>query len=141
MSTNSPLVSASGIWYAYFPEQTQPGDSAPHPVELTGPEAFGNDSLFENVDSGVALTHRAVVNVDLHAECKHEIVVERTLAVQFDKAGTLAERGQSFFVSGKGNSAYQGILEAGNALRAVVSAPGDSVEILSGYISVHAQPI
>jgi len=87
------------------------------------------------------LTHRAVVNVDVHANCKHEVAIERTLGVSVDKAGTILERGQSIFVAGRGNSAYQGILEGGHILKAFVSSPGDSIAIEDGYISVSATPI
>jgi hypothetical protein len=56
-------------------------------------------------------------------------------------SGGLMERGTSCFVAGLGNAAYQGILEAGHVVRAIVSAPGDEVEIRDGYVSVTAQPI
>jgi hypothetical protein len=141
MSTTAPLVSTAGIWYAYFGVQSQPGDNASHVLDLTGPEAFGNDTLFSAATGGVALTHRSVVNVDVHASCEHEVAIERTLGVQIDKAGTLLERGQSIFVTGMGNSAYQGILDTGHTIRTFVSAPGDKVSILDGYISVNAVPI
>jgi len=130
-----------GFWYAYFGAQSKPGDGNSHVVDLTGVESFGNSSLFADAAQGVALTHRATVNVDVHAHCEHEIAVERTLGAQIDKSGTLLERGQSIFVTGVGNSAYQGILEEGQTIRAIVSAPGDVVSITDGYISVIAQPI
>jgi hypothetical protein len=84
-----------------------------------------------------------LVNVDLHASCEHEVAIERHLAVQLDKnvSGGLMERGTSCFVAGCGNASYQGILEAGHVMRAIVSAPGDEVEIKDGYVSVTAQPI
>jgi len=63
--------------------------------------------------------------------------------VQLDKgaSGGLMERGTANFVAGLGNSAYQGILEAGHVVRTIVSAPGDQVEIRDGYVSVTATPI
>src|SRR5262245_43559452 len=100
MSAQIPLVSATGIWYAYFQPQVKAGDGASHTLDLSGPEAFGNDTLFADVESGVALTHRATVNVDVHASCKHDVAIERTLGVSVDKAGTILERGQSIFVAG-----------------------------------------
>jgi len=143
MSTATPLVSAAGIWYAYFGAQTHPGDNVSHLLDLIGPEALGNDTLFSAVDSGVSLTHRALVNVDVHADCEHEVAIERTLGVQLDKgeSGGLMERGNSIFVAGCGNAAYQGILEQGHIVRTFVSSPGDSVAITDGYISVVAQPV
>ncbi len=142
MNTQSaPLVSASGIWYAYLPAQTKAGDGASHVLDLTGPQSYGNDSLFAEALSGVALTHRALINVDVHAGCLHEVAIERTLGVQIDKAGALLDRGQSIFVAGCGNAAYQGILDQGQIVRAFVSAPGDQVAITEGYISLSAQPI
>jgi len=141
MSTQSPLVSATGIWYAYFPAQTQPGDNASHSLTLADSGAYGNETLFNTVQSGVTLTHRAVVNVDVHASCKHEVAIERTLGVSVDKAGTVLERGQSIFVAGCGNSAYQGILESGHTVGAFVQAPGDAIAIEDGYLSVSATPI
>jgi len=141
MSTTSPLVSATGIWYAYFPVQTQTGDGASHILDVTGAESFGNVSLFSDVVGGMSLAHRAVVNVDVHAECEHEIAIERTLGVHIDKAGAILERGQSIFVTGEGNSAYQGILDEGHMVKSFVSAPGDQVSITGGYISVMATPI
>ena len=141
MSTQSPLVSATGIFYGYFDPQVQPGDTASHILNISGPEAFGNDTLFTNVDNGVALTHRATVNVDVHASCEHTILVERTLGVSVNKSGTILERGQSIFVAGEGNAAYQGILETGHEIRAFVSAPGDSIAIKNGYFSITATPI
>jgi hypothetical protein len=50
------------------------------------------------------------------------------------------DRGQANFVAGKGNASYQGLLEAGHIVRAAVRAPGDQVQVQSGYISVMAQP-
>lgn len=141
MSTQVPLVSTSGIWYGYFEPQTHPGDGDIHRLELSAPEKFGNETLFSDAPSGIALTHRSVVNVDVHASCDHEVAIERSLAIQIDKAGALLDRGQSIFVAGEGNSAYQGILEAGHIVRPTVSAPGDHVAIKDGYISVLAQPI
>jgi hypothetical protein len=141
MSTQTPLVSAVGIWYSYFTAAEYPGDNASHTLELSSPEAFGNETLFSETDFGVALTHRSVVNVDVHARCEHDVAIERTLGVRIDKAGTILERGQSIFVAGEGNSAYQGILEEGQQIGAFVSAPGDAVKIQEGYISVAAQPI
>jgi hypothetical protein len=141
MSTTSPLVSATGIWYGYFPEQTQPGDNQSHVLDIANPEAFGNDTLFAAAQSGVSVTHRAVVNVDVHASCKHDVAIERTLGVHVDKSGTILERGQSIFVAGCGNAAYQGILETGQIIKAFASAPGDAIAIDAGYISVSATPI
>jgi len=141
MSTQAPLVSASGIWYAYFGAQTLVGDGASHFLDLSGPESFGNVSLFSEAPNGVALTHRAVVNVDVHASCEHEVAIERTLGVCVDKAGAILERGQSIFVAGCGNSAYQGILDAGHIVKTFVSAPGDKVAVTDGYVSVLATPI
>ena len=141
MSTPAPLVSAVGIWYAYFPVQTQPGDGARHLEDISGVESFGNVSLFSEAPSGVSLAHRAVVNVDVHASCEHEVAIERTLGVHVDKAGAILERGQSIFVTGEGNSAYQGILEEGHIVKTFVSAPGDNVSVTGGYISVMATPI
>jgi hypothetical protein len=141
MSTTAPLVSATGIWYAYFTPKTYPGDSQSHVVDLNGPETFGNETLFVEQTAGVALTHRAVVNVDLHGSCDHEVAIERTLGVRIDKSGTILERGQSIFIAGCGNAAYQGILEEGQVIGAFVSAPGDDVDINDGYISVSAQPV
>jgi hypothetical protein len=83
------------------------------------------------------LTHRALVNVDVHANCEHEVAIERTLGVQIDKVGAILERGQSVFVAGCGNGAYQGILEKGHVAR----APGDKISIRDGYVSVTAQPV
>jgi hypothetical protein len=141
MSTATPLVSADGIWYGYFSAQDQPGDNASHLLSITNPEAFGNSSLFTDVDSGVSFNHRVIVNVDVHADCEHDVAIERTLGVQVDKLGALLERGQSIFVAGRGNAAYQGILESGHVVRTFVSAPGDSVSVTDGYISVSARPI
>lgn len=142
MSTQAPLVSATGIWYAYFPVQTQPGDNNPHILTTEGAEALGNGSLFTDApDSGVALTHRATINIDVHAECEHEVAIERLLGVQIDKAGTVINRGQAIFITGYGNASYQGILEAGHVVRTFVSAPGDVVVVKGGYVSVTAQPI
>jgi hypothetical protein len=141
MSTQAPLVSATGIWYAYFEPKEYPGDNSSHTVDLNGPQAFGNETLFSGQTSGVALTHRSVVNVDVHASCDHEVAIERYLGVRVDKAGTILERGKSTFVTGHGNSAYQGILEQGQVIGAFVSAPGDAVKVNDGYISVAAQPI
>jgi hypothetical protein len=114
-----------------------------HVLDLSGPESFGNGSLFTDANAGVALTHRALVNVDVHASCEHEVAIERHLAVQLDKgaSGGLMERGTSRFVAGLGNAAYQGILEAGHVIRTIASAPGDEVAIKDGYVSVTAQPI
>jgi hypothetical protein len=141
MSTQAPLVSATGIWYAYFEPKDYPGDGESHTVDLSGPEKFGNETLFSEQVSGVALTHRAVVNVDVHALCDHEVAIERVIGVRVDKAGTILERGQAMFVVGCGNAAYQGILEEGQVIGAFVAAPGDSVKLNEGYISVAAQPI
>jgi hypothetical protein len=143
MSLQPPLVSAGAIWFAYLPTQTHPGDNASHVLDLSGPEAFGNGSLFANETAGVALTHRALVNVDVHASCEHEVAIERHLAVQLDKgaSGGLMERGTSCFVAGEGNAAYQGILEQGHVVRTIVSAPGDEIAVTGGYVSVTAQPI
>jgi len=148
MSTQPPLVSATGIWYAYFPAQTQAGDNQSHVLNLSSPESFGNVSLFAEALSGVSLTHRAVVNVDCHASCEHEVAIERTLGVQIDKdpmgyieAGAILERGQSIFVAGSGNAAYQGILDEGQIIRTFVQAPGDQIAVKDGYISVMAQPV
>jgi hypothetical protein len=141
MSTQAPLVSAGGIWYAYFQGAEYPGDGESHTLQLSGPQTFGNETLFSPEASGVSLTHRSVVNVDVHASCDHEIAIERVIGVRVDKAGTVLERGQSMFVVGQGNSAYQGILEEGQVVGAFVAAPGDSVKINDGYISVAAQPI
>jgi hypothetical protein len=141
MSTQTPLVSATGIWYAYFEPKNYPGDGESHAIDLSGPQTFGNGTLFTEQASGVSLTHRAVVNVDVHAECDHEVAIERVIGVRVDKAGTILKRGQSMFVVGCGNSAYQGILEEGQVIGAFVTAPGDSVQINDGYISVAAQPI
>lgn len=141
MSTQTPLVSATGIWYAYFESKNYPGDNQSHTVDLKEPQAFGNETLFTDQASGVAITHRAVVNVDVHGSCDHEVAIERKLGVRLDKAGTILERGESIFIAGCGNSAYQGILEEGQVIGAFVSAPGDSVQINDGYISVAAQPI
>ena len=136
-----PLVSTTGIWFAYFCAQSKPGDDQLHVLDLSGPEAYGNDSLFTEVNAGVALTHRAVINVDVHADCEHEVAIERTLGVQIDKAGAMMERAQSIFIAGRGNAAYQGILEQGHVVRAFVSAPGDQVKVSGGYLSVSAQPV
>ena len=141
MSAQTPLVSTSGIWYAYFQAQTKAGDGQSHTLDCSGPEAYGNDTLFSDVESGVALTHRATVNVDVHASCKHNVAIERTLGVHVDKLGAILERGQSIFVAGQGNAAYQGILDSGHVVKAFVSSPGDEVAILDGYISVTATPI
>ena len=140
---DAPLVSANGIWYAYFTENSYPGDNLAHQLELNAPGTYGNTTLFSDADGGVAMTHRSLVSVDVHAKCKHEVAIERALLVQLDKgaSGGLLERGEANFVAGTGNSAYQGILEAGHLVRAAVSAPGDKVEITSGYISVIAQPV
>jgi hypothetical protein len=138
MSIQTPLVSATGIWYGYFPEQTQLGDNQSHVLDIANPESFGNDTLFAAAQSGVSVTHRAVVNVDVHASCKHDVAIERTLGVHVDKAGAILERGQSIFVAGCGNAAYQGILDQGHVVRAFVSAPGDSVNVLDGYVSITA---
>jgi hypothetical protein len=141
MSFQTPLVSAAGIWYAYFEAQTKPGDNASHVLNLSGPESFGNASLFSDAVDGVALTHRSLINVDVHASCEHEVAIERKLGIQLDKAGTLLERGQSIFIAGEGNAAYQGILESGQIVRTFVSAPGDQVAVKDGYVSVTAQPV
>jgi|SRR5215469_1798142 len=141
MSTQAPLVSASGIWYGYFSVQQQAGDNASHVLDIVNPEAFGNSSLFTDVESGVSFNHRVVVNVDVHASCEHEVAIERTLGVHVDKAGAILERGQSIFVAGCGNSAYQGILDAGHIVKTFVSAPGDKVAVTDGYVSVSATPI
>jgi hypothetical protein len=94
-------------------------------------------------DKGVALTHRSLVHIDVHATCDHEVAIERDLAIQLDKgaSGGLMDRGQSKFVSGLGNASYQGILEEGHIVRASVSAPGDQIAITDGYVSVIAQPV
>lgn len=141
MSFQTALVSATGIWYGYFDAQTQPGDGTSHVLEVSGPESFGNTSLFSDAEKGVALTHRAIINVDVHASCEHEVAIERTLGVQLDKSGTLLDRGGSIFVAGCGNSAYQGILEQGQIVRAFVNAPGDQIAVKDGYMSVSAQPV
>jgi hypothetical protein len=141
MSAQAPLVSAAAIWYAYLPTQTHQGDVASRVVDVSGPESFGNASLFIDAPNGVALNHRALVNVDIHASCEHEVAIERTLAVQLDKSGAVLERGRSIFVAGCGNAAYQGILEARHIVRTVVNAPGDEVAIRDGYVSVTAQPV
>ena len=137
------LVSAAGIWYAYFAPKAYPGDNAVYQPDLVNPGSYGNVTLFEPVQNGVAMTHRALVNVDVHATCTHEVAIERDLMVQLDKgdSGGLMNRGESKFVAGSGNSAYQGILEAGHVVRAAVSAPGDQVNVTDGYISVIAQPV
>ena len=140
MSTQ-PLIGTAGIFYAYFPAQTLPGDGASHVLDITGPSGDANASLFSEAPSGVSLTHRALVNVDVHATCDHEVAIERTLGVQIDKAGAILERRQSIFVAGEGNAAYQGILDAGHIVRTFVSAPGDSVAVKDGYVSVTAQPV
>lgn len=141
MSTQSPLVSALGIWYAYFPEQTLAGDGQSHVLQTQSAESYGNSSLFSEAQNGVALTHRALINVDVHASCEHEVAIERTLGVQVDKAGTILERGAAIFVAGEGNAAYQGILDPGQIVRSFARAPGDSVMVKEGYISVVAQPV
>jgi hypothetical protein len=141
MSTQAPLVSATGIWYAYFEPKNYPGDNQSHVIDLSGPQTFGNETLFSLQTAGVALTHRSVVNVDVHASCDHEVAIERTLGVRIDKSGTILERGQSIFVAGRGNAAYQGILEEGQVIGAFVSAPGDNVKVNDGYISISAQPV
>src|SRR5215472_5575561 len=135
-------ISTSGIWCAYFPAQTQPGDNTSHQLDIIEPQGFGNETLFTPADKGVALTHRSLVQVNVHAVCRHEIMIERDLLVQLDKgaSGGLMDRGESKFVAGLGNSAYQGILEEGHIVRAAVNAPGDQVEILGGYVSVIADP-
>jgi len=140
---NPPLVSALGITYAYFPIQVHPGDGAIHQLLLTETESLGNDSLFSDAERGLSLTHRAMVSVDVHAKCEHQVAIERHLSVQLDKgvSGGLMERGTTTFIAGLGNAAYQGILEAGHVVRASVSAPGDSVSIQGGYISVIANPV
>jgi hypothetical protein len=141
---NPVLVSAAGLWYAYFtPQQSHPGDGDIRPLELQQIGTLGNASLFTAADHGMALTHRCVINVDVHASCEHTVLVERTLMVQVDKgdAGGLMPRGQSIFVAGEGNSAYQGLLEEGHIVRAAVSAPGDQINVTDGYISVQAQPV
>jgi hypothetical protein len=139
----TPIVSASGMWCGYFAPQTRPGDALYHQIDITDPQNYGNPSLFSPVERGVALTHRAFVTVDVHASCAHEIAVERTLAVELDKgaSGGLMERGQSIFVFGEGNTAYQGLLESGHIVRSAVMAPGDQVDIKGGYISVVASPV
>jgi hypothetical protein len=143
MSSQAPLVSASAIWFAYFPAQAHAGDGESHQLLLNEPGVLGNESLFVDANSGVALNHRALINVDVHASCEHEVAIERHLAVQLDKnvSGGLMERGTANFVAGLGNAAYQGILEAGHVVRVIVSAPGDEVEIRDGYVSVTATPI
>lgn len=143
MSTQSgPLISTTGIWYAYFPAQIQPGDNVSHPLTIEGADAYGNASLFDQtLTDGVGFTHRATINVDVHAECEHEVAIERTLGVHNENAGVVRERGQSIFAVGQGNAAYQGIIGAGETIKAFVSAPGDQVSILNGYISVSATPI
>lgn len=143
MQTPPPLVSAVGLWYAYFGPQTHPGDGATHQLELQQIGTLGNSSLFTDAPNGMALTHRAIVNVDVHASAEHTVVVERTLMVQLDKgdSGGLMDRGQSIMIAGEGNSAYQGLLEAGHIVRAAVSAPGDQISVTDGYISVQAQPV
>jgi len=140
---NPPLVSALGIAYAYFPVQVQPGDGAVHQLLLTETESLGNDSLFSEAERGISLAHRAMVSVDVHAKCEHQVAIERHLSVQLDKgaSGGLMERGTSCFVAGLGNAAYQGILEAGHLVRASVQAPGDEISIQGGYISVVATPV
>lgn len=139
----TPVVSASGLWCAYFAPQVHAGDDVPHQVDITDPQSYGNPTLFSAVEKGVSLTHRSIVTVDVHAECAHEIAVERMLAVQLDKgaSGGLMDRGQSNFVFGEGNAAYQGILEAGHIVRSIVQAPGDEIDIKDGYISVVANPV
>jgi|SRR5215471_5810988 len=143
MDTSAPLVSAAGIWYAYFTPATYAGDNLVHQAALQDSGAYGNTTLFAEATDGVAMTHRVLVHVDVHAECSHEVAIERDLMVQLDKgaSGGVMERGNAKFVAGAGNSSYQGILEAGHSVRAAVSAPGDKVEILSGYISVVGQPV
>jgi hypothetical protein len=141
MSTSAPLVSAIGIWYAYLEQTNYPGNGESYVAELSEGEKYGNESLFDDQVSGVSLTHRSVVNVDVHASCAHEVAIERTLGVRLDKQGAILERGQSIFVAGCGNAAYQGILDEGTVIGTFVSAPGDSVNIKDGYISVTAQPI
>jgi hypothetical protein len=142
-SPQAPLVGSSGIWFSYFQPQAHAGDGEPHQLLLDNAGVLGNESLFIDADSGVALNHRALVNVDVHASCSHEVAIERHLAVQLDKgaSGGLMERGTANFVAGLGNAAYQGILEAGHVIRVIVSAPGDEVEIRDGYVSVTATPI
>ena len=141
MATQTPFVSASGIWYAYFAPQEHPGDNNPHVLGLDDVETFGNATLFSDVEDGVAMTHRTIINVDTHVSAEHEVLIERTLEVQLDKAGTKLPRGQSILVAGVGNAAYQGILEEGQIVRAAVVAPGDKISVLDGYISVSATPI
>jgi len=68
-------------------------------------------------------------------------LTHRTLGVQIDKVGAILERGQSIFVAGCGNAAYQGILEEGHVVRTIVSAPGDKISITDGYVSVTAYPV
>jgi hypothetical protein len=138
----TPIVSTTGLWYGYLHEQSQPGDGQTHQLEISDTGVLGNPSLFADAVGGVALTHRAMVSVDLHALCSHEVAIERALIVQLDKgdSGGLMDRGESNFVAGKGNASYQGLLEAGHIVRAAVKAPGDQVQVQSGYISVMAQP-
>lgn len=82
MSTQSPLVSASGIWCAYLTPHAYAGDNAAHQVLVHDPASYGNETLFENIENGVSMTHRALVNVDVHASCSHEVAIERDLMVQ-----------------------------------------------------------
>src|SRR5215471_14062058 len=143
MSTQPPLVSAAGIWYGYVIPRAYAGDGQVHQVALENTGTFGNTSLFTDAQDGVAMTHRVLVHVDCHATCNHEVAIERSLYIQLDKgaSGGLMPRGESKFVAGSGNSHYQGILEAGHVVRTAVSAPGDEVELLDGYVSVSAQPV
>src|SRR5215469_12156898 len=92
---SGPLISTTGIWYAYFPAQIQPGDNVSHPLTIEGADAYGNASLFDQtLTDGVGFTHRATINVDVHAECEHEVAIERTLGVHNENAGVVRERGQ-----------------------------------------------
>jgi hypothetical protein len=138
-----PLVGSACLACGYLTRQDYPGDGQAHQVALESLAIYGNGSLATPVDNGFNLTHRAIVTVDVHAGCSFEVAVERTLGVQLDKgaSGGLMPRGQSLFVHGEGNSFYQGILEAGQAIRVIVQAPGDKVEILGGYFSVIATPV
>jgi len=62
------------MWCAYLSPQAYAGDGAPHQVVLHDPASYGNESLFDPIETGVSLTHRALVNVDLHAKCSHRPV-------------------------------------------------------------------
>lgn len=134
-----PVMTPTGIWYAYLTDQMIPGDGMDRPIAMHSQDAYGNTTLFEEQpEVAIALSAQSLVWVEFWFRHGNDILADRETAISINNGEQT--RGRTKIIGNYAQAKYHGIFHVGETITPIVRATSDVVDVRDGYISVIAQP-